>query len=274
MDHVRQLGKKKLLVGKDQFIFKVERLTIKKESEVYMWSLVQLYFRRAGFRTLVLYLSALFLAATFITSIIFSGLWRDNKLSSILPAQLNKTSPAIQASMVFYYFETLFMRAGIILLEGFLSYQIIARAFEDRTIAQLLTYPISRTKVYLGMLFAIFLISGLVLLILHLLVIMIFYLMLKNFRLLNLDTFLFKDLVLDLGFILAGLLSGVVAMFKNKVGYIIGNAIFLCVILGNATVSTSKNQNNNYLFWALLIIALITLSGSFLALKKFNHLNI
>lgn len=239
-----------------------------------MWSLVQLYFRRAGFRTLVLYLSALFLAATFITSIILSGLWRDNKLSSILPAQFNKTSPAIQASMVFYYFETLFMRAGIILLEGFLSYQIIARAFEDRTIAQLLTYPISRTKVYLGMLFAIFLISGLVLLILHLLVIIIFYLMLKNFRLLNLDTFLFKDLVLDLGFILAGLLSGVVAMFKNKVGYIIGNAIFLCVILGNATVSTYKNQNNNYLFWALLVIALMTLSGSFLALKKFNHLNI
>ena len=239
-----------------------------------MWSLVQLYFRRAGFRTLVLYLSALFLAATFITSIILSGLWRDNKLSSILPAQFNKTSPAIQASMVCYYFETLFVRAGIILLEGFLSYQIIARAFEDRTIAQLLTYPISRTKVYLGMLLAIFLISGLVLLILHFLVIIIFYLMLKNFRLLNLDTFLFKDLVLDPGFILAGLLSGVVAMFKNKVGYIIGNAIFLCVILGNATVSTYKNQNNNYLFWALLIIALMTLSGSFLTLKKFNHLNI
>lgn len=84
-----------------------------------MWSLVQLYFRRAGFRKFILYLSALFLVATFITSIILSGLWRDNKLSSILPAQFNKTSPAIQASMVFYYFETLFMRAGIILLEGF-----------------------------------------------------------------------------------------------------------------------------------------------------------
>ena len=124
------------------------------------------------------------------------------------------------------------------------------------------------------MLLAIFLISGLVLLILHFLVIMIFYLMLKNFRLLNLDTFLFTDLVLDLGFILAGLLSGVVAMFKNKVGYVICSAIFLCIILCNATVSTYKNQNNNYLFWALLIIALMTLSGSFLTLKKFNHLNI
>ena len=239
-----------------------------------MWRLVQLYFRRAGFRTLVLYLSALFLAATFITSIILSGLWRDNKLSSILPAQFNKTSPAIQASMVFYYFETLFMRAGIILLEGFLSYQIIARAFEDRTIAQLLTYPISRTKIYLGMLLAIFLISGLVLLILHALVMIIFYIIIKNFSVLDLSIFLIKDFVLDLGFIFAGLFSGIVAMFKNKVGYVICSAIFLCIILCNATVSTYKNQNNIYLLFFLIIVAIMCLIGAFFTIKKFNNMDI
>lgn len=239
-----------------------------------MWRLVQLYFRRAGFRTLVLYLSALFLAATFITIIILNGLWRDNKLSSILPAQFNKTSPAIQSSMVFYYFETLFVRAGIILLEGFLSYQIIARAFEDRTIAQLLTYPISRTKIYLGMLLAIFLISGLVLLILHALVMIIFYIIIKNFSVLDLSIFLIKDFVLDLGFIFAGLFSGIVAMFKNKVGYVICSAIFLCIILCNATVSTYKNQNNIYLLFFLIIVAIMCLIGAFFTIKKFNNMDI
>ncbi|MBA1394450.1 hypothetical protein EQ500_11350, partial [Lactobacillus sp. XV13L] len=173
---------------------------------------------------------------------------KDHKLLNMLPAIFAQSSTVLQARLVFYYFEISFIRAGILLFGGFLAFRLIAQAFSQQQIMQLLTYPISRTQIYGGIMLTIMLIIGLILIIFHGVSLLIIQRELRqqNFAIFRL--FLTKDWFLDSLFIISGLIPTMIALFKPHVGYVTSSALILIIILCNAAVASYRPENMSWLF--------------------------
>lgn len=93
-----------------------------------MRQIMKLSWRQLGAQKILSYSLFLVVTAACITSIILSGLAKDKRLASLLPATAAALPVNIQYGLVFYNFEILFLRAGTLLIEGFLAYYLIVDA--------------------------------------------------------------------------------------------------------------------------------------------------
>lgn len=235
-----------------------------------MRQIMKLSWRQLGAQKILSYSLFLVATATCITAIILSGLAKDKRLASLLPATAATLPANIQYGLVFYNFEILFLRAGTLLVEGFLAYYLIVDAWKNHNLMHWATYPLTRTQLYFGLFSAIVLLAGVPLVIIHSLAagMLVSWLFIwaspAPLRIAGLSL----QLLTDGFFLLVGLLSSVLAFWKYQLSYVIVSALLLCVILCNASVYTQRVYPGG--LWSVLsILLLVTLLGVAESLKHF-----
>ncbi|MCO6542936.1 MAG: hypothetical protein J6584_03075 [Lactobacillus sp.] len=238
-----------------------------------MQRIFKLYLKREGIGKIGTYLAIILLSATLITLIIVQGLAKDEKLGEILP-MIFQRSPKVQGIVNFYIFEILFIRAGVMLLQGFLALQIIASTFVNRQIVQLAAAPMTRAKIYYGMIAVIGFITGIILMFTHGVGLLLICWYLHVFKFNGFILLLIKDWFLDILFISASLFSCAIAMVIKKAGYIISTSIGLIIILCNMAVASYSSESNYLLFIILVITTIISCLGNLLAQQYFNKQDI
>lgn len=236
-----------------------------------MRQIMKLSWRQLGAQKILSYSLFLVVTATCITAIILSGLAKDKRLASLLPATAAALPANIQYGLVFYNFEILFLRAGTLLVEGFLAYYLIVDAWKNHNLMHWATYPLTRTQLYFGLFSAIVLLAGVPLVIIHSLAagMLVSWLFIwaspAPLRIAGLSL----QLLTDGFFLLVGLLSSVLAFWKYQLSYVMVSALLLCVILCNASVYTQRFHPGG--LWSVLsILLLVTLLGVAESLKHFT----
>ena len=236
-----------------------------------MRQIMKLSWRQLGAQKILSYSLFLVATATCITAIILSGLAKDKRLASLLPATAAALPANIQYGLVFYNFEILFLRAGTLLVEGFLAYYLIVDAWKNHNLMHWATYPLTRTQLYFGLFSAILLLAGVPLVIIHSLAagMLVSWLFIWASPAPLGIAGLSLQLLTDGFFLLVGLLSSVLAFWKYQLSYVMVSALLLCVILCNASVYTQRVHLGG--LWSVLsILLLVTLLGVVGSLKHFT----
>ena len=236
-----------------------------------MRQIMKLSWRQLGAQKILSYSLFLVATATCITAIILSGLAKDKRLASLLPATAAALPANIQYGLVFYNFEILFLRAGTLLVEGFLAYYLIVDAWKNHNLMHWATYPLTRTQLYFGLFSAILLLAGVPLVIIHSLAagMLVSWLFIWASPAPLGIAGLSLQLLTDGFFLLVGLLSSVLAFWKYQLSYVMVSALLLCVILCNASVYTQRVYPGG--LWSVLsILLLVTLLGVAGSLKHFT----
>lgn len=237
-----------------------------------MRQIMKLSWCQLGAQKILSYSLFLLVTATCITGIIHSGLAKDKRLASLLPATAAALPANIQYGLVFYNFELLFLHAGTLLVEGFLAYYLIVDAWKNHNLIHWATYPFTCKQLYFGLFSAIVLLAGLPLVIIHSLaagILVSWLLILTTPEPLGIAG-LILQLLTDGFFLLVGLLSSVLAIWKYQMSYVMVSALLLCVILCNASVYSQRVHPEG--LWSVLgCLLLVTLMGVAWTLKHFTE---
>ncbi|KAF0488967.1 hypothetical protein [Pediococcus acidilactici] len=239
-----------------------------------MFKITKMCSKQVGSKRLVGTLTIILGAALIITTVILHGLVKENKLMELLPDSFINVPKLVQYWAVYYYFFSLFIRAGVLLLQGFLAFQIIARSRQTQRLSQITTFPFSRRSILAGMFLMICIFSGMILLLLHSSIVALTYLKFKQFLPGTYQVFLVKDWLLDLLYGFIALIPASVALLIPKVSYVVGSAVLMIIILCNAgTLSFGTNSIQLPLITLLALLVIATLLG-LVAFKKFALLEL
>lgn len=238
-----------------------------------MMKIINMYLHQIGFLKILLVIVSILTSALIITAVILHGLEKDGKLLELLPNIFLHKNMQFQFWTVFYYFLSLFLRAGILLFQGLLAFQIISLSQQNTRLQHVVTYPMTRVKIMIGMFSTVCLFSGVILFILHGAALVSIYFKLNGNISVNFVEFLFKDFALDILYVLVGMIPCSVAFIKPKIGLVIGTSILLIVISCNAATASFKPTNINISAVILITFTLIGLFMTLFSIHKFNMLD-
>lgn len=238
-----------------------------------MLKIINMHLRQIGLLKILMIITSILAAAIIITTVILHGLEKDGKLLELLPNSFLHKDIQFQFWTVFYYFLSLFLRAGIVLFQGLLAFQIISLTQQTTRLQHVATYPISRAKIIIGMFATICIFSGTILLILHGIAFATIYFKLSGNVSIIFIGFLLKDFALDIFYVLIGMVPCSVAFIKPKIGFVIGTSLILIIIACNAATASFKPTNINISASILTIFTLIGFFMTLFSIHKFNVLD-
>ena len=219
-----------------------------------MLSLIKIEINKVSKSKLLLAWFVTILIVLGVTGIIIMGLGTDNKLGEFVGQSSNNfrivdkwENWAIATSL----FSALFTKAAFLIFEAYLLSTIFIDEFEQRTIFQLFSYPISKIKLLWGKVISVILISFIA----HFTAHLVIQLLIKLVAVLTESNYipvvnqLINLIGITFGTVLIGILPFVIGMIKYSTPITMLSGLGLAALLSNATPgSLTNNFVNNLLF--------------------------
>lgn len=203
-----------------------------------------------------------------ITAIIIMGLGTDNKLgeftgqdSNVIRITGKWEGWAIAASL----FASLFTKAAFLIFESYLLSMIIIDEFKQRTIFQLFSYPISKTKLLWGKILSVILISFIAHFSAHLVIQLFirFMTVVTESSCIPVANQLINLVEITFGTVLIGLLPFVIGMIKYSTAITMLTGLGLAALLSNVSPGSLSNNITDNLFFLISVSFISLINTSF-----------
>ena len=210
-----------------------------------------------------------------ITGIIIMGLGTDNNLGEFVGQSINDyrgTSQWEGWAIAMSLFSSLFTKAAFLIFESYLLSIIIIDEFKRRTIFQLFSYPISKTKLLWGKVLTVILISFIAHFTAHLVIQLLIKLVavLTESNYIPVANQMINLAGITVGTVLIGILPFVLGMIRHSIAITMLSGLGLAALLSNVSPGSLTNNFVDNLFFLIFasFISLMIVSFSIYIISR------